>query len=468
MVYEASSTCWQFHEADDFIRGLMGPIGSGKSVACCAELMKLAHAQQIDPNHDNKRRTQFAVIRNTYRELQDTTIRTWHDWFPQNLGEWRPSDMEHRIKVGELDATFAFRALDRPDDIKKLLSWELTAAWVNEAREVPKAVIDMLQGRVGRFPSMRDGGPTWSGIIMDTNPPDTDHWWYKVFEEEQPEGWRLFKQPSAMADDAENLENLIPNYYSRLMNGKDQAWIDVYVHGKYGYVKDGKPVYPEYVQSVHDLREHPSLLRRPGRPYTIYMGADYGLTPAAVFAQKTAAGQYQILSEVVTEDMGAVRFGKLCAQHLRENYPGCELRAFGDPAGDDRSQVDERTPMQVMRAAGVPIIGAPTNDPVLRREAVVANLTQLTMTGQPGLVISPRCPTLRKAMAGGYKFRRMQVVGEERYADRPDKNMYSHVAEALQYLMVGAGESRQIITPTSGLRTFKSRPAIRPRRVARG
>ena len=31
--------------------------------------------------------------------------------------------------------------------------------------------------RVGRFPSMRDGGPTWYGVVCDTNPPNTDHWW---------------------------------------------------------------------------------------------------------------------------------------------------------------------------------------------------------------------------------------------------------------------------------------------------
>ena len=64
-----------------------------------------------------------------------------------------------------------FRALDRPADVKKLLSLELTGAWVNEAREVPKAIIDGLQGRVGRYPSMREGGCTWSGLMMDTNPP---------------------------------------------------------------------------------------------------------------------------------------------------------------------------------------------------------------------------------------------------------------------------------------------------------
>jgi hypothetical protein len=48
-------------------------------------------------------------------------------------------------------------------------------------------------------------------------------------------------------------------------------------------------------------------------------------------------------------------------------------------------------------------------------------------------------------MAGGYKFRRMQIVGEERYADAPEKNIYSHVCEALQYALCGAGEVREAL-----------------------
>ena len=48
-------------------------------------------------------------------------------------------------------------------------------------------------------------------------------------------------------------------------------------------------------------------------------------------------------------------------------------------------------------------------------------------------------------MAGGYQFKRVQVTGDERYRDVPDKSPYSHVAEAAQYLLVGAGEARTLV-----------------------
>jgi hypothetical protein len=39
----------------------------------------------------------------------------------------------------------------------------------------------------------------------------------------------------------------------------------------------------------------------------------------------------------------------------------------------------------------------------------------------------------------------LQVVGEERFAEIPSKNEYSHVAEALQYALIGAGQARKVV-----------------------
>jgi hypothetical protein len=38
----------------------------------------------------------------------------------------------------------------------------------------------------------------------------------------------------------------------------------------------------------------------------------------------------------------------------------------------------------------------------------------------------------------------MEVSGE-RYADKPEMNMFSHVHDALQYLLLGAGEGRALM-----------------------
>jgi len=437
--YKASGRVAQdFMFDDSFFRGIMGPFGSGKSTSCIMEILRRANEQKR--GEDGKRHSRWAVIRNTYPELRTTTIKSWHQWVSPNRGRWVDTGPPmHHIVNDELDLEVIFLALDRPQDIAKLLSMELTGAWINEAREVPKAVVDGLTGRGGRYPSMLMGGSSWSGIIADTNPPDNDHWWYKLAEEQKPEGWRFFRQPSGLSKHAENRKHLPPNYYERQIAGKDPDWVKVYVHGEYGFVRDGKPVYPEFKDSVH-VQEFELLPNTP-----LYVGIDFGLTPAATIAQRTPMGQWRVVGEMVTQDMGAVRFAEVLRRTLEDEYGAFEIaKITGDPAGDIRAQTDETTPFQILRANGIPAVPASTNDFVRRRESVAVACSRL-IDGAAGLLVHPRCQLLRKAMGGGYSYKRVQVGGEERYKDVPDKNHYSHVAESLQYLLVGGGESHNLL-----------------------
>ena len=263
----------QFMKSEKFVRGIRGPVGSGKSVACCIEMFR--RACQQEKSTDGIRYTKWAVIRNTNPELRTTTIATWLQWFPENEWgnfRWSPP-FTHYIRKGDVDMEVLFLPLDTPDDVKKLLSLELTGAWVNEAREVPKPIIDAATSRVGRYPSRKDGvGATWSGVIMDTNAPDTDHWWaimsgaspvpdYMTEEDAlmllKPDNWEFFDQPGGMVEIrgedneltgyknnpmAENAENLPPAYYENMVRGKNRSWINVYILNRLGSIEIGKPV----------------------------------------------------------------------------------------------------------------------------------------------------------------------------------------------------------------------------------
>ena len=209
--FSTSPTVWKFLKDKSFVRGLMGPVGSGKSYACAAEIMLKAVSQVPSPK-DGIKYSRFVVVRNSYPELRTTTIKTWQELFPENVWgpfRWSPP-LTHHIKLPSrdnapgVDCEVIFLALDQPKDVRKLLSMELTGAWVNEARELPKAVIDGLTHRVGRYPTLSDGGAKpWRGIIMDTNPMDDDHWWYRLAEKEKMKGkfaWKFFKQPGAVEE----------------------------------------------------------------------------------------------------------------------------------------------------------------------------------------------------------------------------------------------------------------------------
>lgn len=458
-----------------FICGIRGPFGSGKSTATIMKLIKNAQTQKRAADGWIYRRT--AIIRNTYPELRTTTMKTWHQWVPQHLGRWREAGppMHHIIDTNnKLNWEVLFVALDRPDDVSKLLSMELSDAWINEAREVPKAIVDGLTGRVGRYPAAWQAPASNVQILMDTNPPDTDHWWYVwaeqdisnernrqlVFSMKEAEenlrsmgvlkkGQKLmsfFKQPSGRSREAENKDNLRPGYYEFLMAGKDIDWIKVYVDGEYGFVMDGLPVFPEYKDSIHTgtFDVVPGIGLR--------LGFDWGLTPAATISQRMATGKWLTHDELVSERMGIVTFAHEVARHLQERYPGVKvISARGDPAGDAVTP-EEKTCFQIMKANGFPMCEpAPTQDPSRRREGV-AYLLRTLVDGDPAIKIHTRCSTLRKGMSGGYHRKRLQVAGDVKYRDVPDKNKFSHVCEALEYDVVSAGEDRNVLVMPDHIR----------------
>ena len=110
---------------------------------------------------------------------------------------------------------------------------------------------------------------------------------------------------------SENQNNLTPNYYRNIIRGKTKSWIDIYVLNKLGQVEDGKPVYEAFRQDVHVARGELAI----AESLPIYIGIDFGLTPACVFAQKIRTRRI-VLEEIVAEDRGIVKFADLRKQSM--------------------------------------------------------------------------------------------------------------------------------------------------------
>ena len=168
------------------------------------------------------------------------------------------------------------------------------------------------------------------------------------------------------------------------------------------------------------------------------IGWDFGLTGAIVYGQRTADGRYVILGEAHANQRGAKRFGTDFRAFLYTQYPHMwkKHRLYGDPAGDQRAQTDEETPFMVARSLGFNAIKAPTNDISIRIETVQELLGKL-VDGRPALFIDPSCQMLISGMEERYRF--------EDDNDIPDKNDASHVQDALQYMLLGAGAGRAFL-----------------------
>ncbi len=452
---------------------IRGPLGSGKTKGVVFKIIKLISEQTPDKN--GVRKSRIPAIRNTYPDLQTTTIREFRECVSPTVGVFKNGHppmfhFDFELMDGtRVEATVDFLALDREEDVRKLRGTQYTFGWLNEVKELPKAVMEMLLGRIDRYPI--PGFSKWVGIIGDTNAWDEDHWLAELEEEwikgDLP-GYEFFIQPGAVmrveADTfgaakslqgtwwgvnplAENLVVLRKAYYQRQIAGKKDDWIKVNLGNEVGLAIDGKPVHPDYQESVHRAKE----ILKPMMNVPIHVGMDFGLTPAAVFLQRTPVGRWHALDEIVFESGDAVKLAdaiKLKCAEMRNdlglngksNDTALKFIFRGDPSGSTGSEArQDDTAFKVMRLNGVPALPASTNDPALRRNALDRPLTRMVVGG-PGILFSPKCKYLRKGLAGAFHYRRVKVAGDERYQDKPDKNFWSHVVEACEYGLMDAGE----------------------------
>lgn len=210
-------------------------------------------------------------------------------------------------------------------------------------------------------------------------------------------------------------------------------------------VPKGKPWYPEFSYELHVAKEPIPYL--PSRP--IIRGWDYGLTPATVFCQTTAKGQILVLyPELQSWESGIRAHGRIVKSEADTHFPGASFHDYGDPAGNQRAQTDEKTCVQLLREEyGINVLAGPVAF-TQRDQAVRKALTSL-VEGQPMLMIDPRCTWLIAALVGGYQ--RREVAGK--VTDQLADNEYTHIVDALGYVlsMVGAATPKKRITmPIAG------------------
>lgn len=438
-----------FHESRARFRVVIGPLGSGKTTGTIVEFLEMINTHKAV---NGVRKSRWAILRNTFPDLLSTTIRDWLEIVPPDLGKFqRNPTIEHILDYDLPDGTrvqaeILFLAQDKPDDVKKLRGLQLTGAWCNEAKELPKSAFDMLDSRIGRFPRRAEWGDYFAGIVADTNAPDADHWLGRFALEDTPTTWEFFIQPPAAFKrdgrwhanpNADNVANLPEQYYDNLIQGKKEDWIRSNVANEFVEVIDGRPVHPDFQRHLHVEDEY---LPTPSMPLVI--GMDFGRTPAAVFLQRDPEGTMHAFREYTTENTSVFSFGQELSKRISRDFPNYTIEAWGDPSGTSKTQARDEDLFDVLNATGIEAFPAPSNDPDVRYSTLDQLLRRIDR-GEAKFKVTKECKVLIRGLAGGFQFRRMQVPGLERFQDKADKNFYSHVCEALHYGLLGAGEGER-------------------------
>jgi hypothetical protein len=398
----------------------------------------------------------------------------WH-WKQEGAG----TDADGKPDGTHIDMEVQFMSVsDLTADDNKIRSLNITGVWINEAQELEDVgLVHALFSRCGRYPDPQTAPLTWSGLIMDANAMDLDHWWYEFAEKIQPAGWKFFHQPPALLKivDAKEIEiikkgdaklwrngdggiwvmnplceNVIgqpkhEQYWLDLVEGKHESWVKLNLCALYGQAAQGRPVYVEFDESRHVAK----MDLKPILGLPLILGFDTAMMPCACICQITPQGQLRIIDECFGISMGMRRFlTDNLKPLLAYKYAGIPVSGVIEPSGNQRAASDESTARQEIIAQGIQCIAAPTNLWKPRRDAVAGFMVKRIQSGITGKVndegfqISPVCAKLLKGFRGDYKLQRVKVDGKEEYKSEAVKNDCSHLQDSIQALAVAYDRPR--------------------------
>ena len=474
--YDASPTGKAFHRSNADTRMVMGPVGSGKSTMAINELIMLA-VQQV-PDKWGDRTSKWLIVRETYPQLRNTVFESFKMWLRPNgttvrYTESAPMRIRWTDRLADgsrMNAEFIFLAVKDPSDYENVKSFEITGAFINEAGAMDHDIVAVVNSRIGRFPPPvdavdEDNPITQTALLIDSNPPDEDSWMSKAFAN-LPQHWEAWQQPGAILPDStsdtgwklnpdgENFKYLgvgPEKYYLDKVGGMTREQIRVLFEGKFGVTSHGKAVYRrQFSDDMHVSNSN--LVAVKG--HKLYLGWDFGKGGEALtIAQKTPTGCMRVLASLVAENIGLHDFAKnIVKPHMdkyypQEEWPMTSIISVGDPSGVSSHGLSKDTLnyFDVLNNSKDGVFGdwfttrpAKSNHIELRLNAVRYYLTGTTTSGAPAFQLNKSCGKLRRGFNAGYAYKRMQVSGDARYKDKPDKNDFSHPHDSLQYICLEA------------------------------
>lgn len=482
-----------FTRSRAFIAVIIGPVGSGKTMAALQKGLRVGALQKgvKDDKGVVWRKARIGVIRESYPSLKSTTLKSWFNVVPEAEGKFLWSaPFTHTFRkilkrdgegrpIDVLDIEFEFRAIGDQTVEEACRGWEVNAVIVDEADLQPSDLVPFLTGRVGRFSDLDPSLVVDPQIILSMNMPDIENHAYQLAMDKEMDGLteqdridlvgalggrpliETFVQPGGMEPDAENIHNLHGGrgyYVLQVASNKHKpGYVDRMVHNKPVPLMHGKPVNAEFLYTAH-VQECTWDRRRP-----LIIGLDQGLYAAAVVLQRNELGQIRTLMEVVNIEQGKKKsllkvgpsaFGKKLRQALLDRFPGIEnehVRIVCDPAAfaaDDREDNEHDWVLSCQSALKFGRIRkAKSNRQGLRNEAIWQ-----AQASRGGYLVDPSCRHLIKAHSGGYRYQKEELgTGELRAHLEIANTIYTHVADAEQY---AALEGEHVISDIRGKPRF--------------
>lgn len=396
--------------------------GEGKSSALCWSIF---YHTRHNPGAN------WAVVRDTFENLQRTTMKTFFEWFPPGVyGTYHETKKVWTWAEGVGRGTVTFVGMDNASDATRFLSWELAGIALDEpAPATDSGGIDEMVFDLG-MTCLRQPEMKWYCMKLAENNPDESHWSYRKFAgPEADDRFRLWQPP-----EPENIANLPAEYYENMRRSLAHRpdLVRRFVDGEFGFQSQGRSVTPQWSDKLHLAT---GLYPTPGKP--LYLLWDFGHTPVCLVSQIVGDGTWNFLDTLAGDGVGIEELieGEV-APLLMQRYGQrrYELKHIGDPQGKQREQTSiHRSPRKLL----LNMLGGTWKDgPVRLPQRIEPSRSVLTKTvGGRGLVQVDRhrAKHIWWALRGGwhYPVSRSGIVGSS-----PVKDINSHPGDAFSY---GAG-----------------------------
>lgn len=481
-----------FTRSRAFICGIIGPVGSGKTMAALQKGLRVGALQGgvTDRSGVLWRKARIGVIRESYPSLKSTTLKSWFNIVPEGEGKflWSAPFTHHFQKilrreggardgrvVEVLDIEFEFRAIGDQTVEEACRGWEVNAVIVDEADLQPADLVPFLTGRVGRFSDLDPTLVVDPQIILSLNMPDLENHAYQLLMDRTIEGLteqdvadladalqgrpliECFVQPGGMEPNAENIHNLPQGrgYYvlQKAANRHKPGYIDRMVNNKPVPLQHGMPVNGDFSYSDHVVSSIEWDRRR-----KLILGVDQGLYGAMAACQRDDYGQMRTLGEVVnTTDnrkkllkVGPTAFGRKCRQYLLDAFPGItadDVKIVCDPAAFAAKDREDSEHDWVLAFQSELDLGrvhkAKSNVQSLRNQVIWKAQNE-----RGGYQVAACCRHLIKGHMGGYRYEKDDLKTGETKADPGIADtIFTHVCDAEQY---AAMEGEHVINDARG------------------
>jgi len=407
----------EFLEADGFVKGFAGGIGSGKSLALCVEALKCAFD---NPGHA------LMVTGPTYSQLADSTLPNMFDLLEQNGIRYREHKSRNKLTIRACGSVIFFRSMENVDRLRGL---NLCGFFGDEASYCKKASFEVALGRV------RVGAHRRRAVSFTPNGRD---WLWKLFAspERSPDYTLIQAKPYGNS-------HLPADYYDRLKTTYSADFFRQECLGEFITVSSNA-AYVCFDRNVH-VRSVGYLSHRP-----ILLSLDFNYSPmtAVICQEGVPTDSYlsilrplptlNVLDEVWVEKSSTTACLDQAWKQILELTSGnglreLEVRVYGDASSNQHRSNTGSTDQDVIRAWAASMRGRvrleldfPSKNPYQRQRVNSVNGMLKPMAGDPRLFIHPRCERLVNDLE--------QVTWDKNGDLSKDDPMLSHISDALGYV----------------------------------